>query len=282
MNSIEMEVPVCPLCGHKDSDVMYEGKRFSPYGVRSCTHCGMSFLSPRPTEQSMMSLYQQDDYFSGSDQGYSDYSAQELALRATFRRLLENLAARGKTGGDLLEIGCGYGYLLDEARTYFKHRVGTDFSAGAVEQARISADEVYRGGVDAINEVEAFDCIIASHVIEHVYHPQDFIKGILKRLRPGGAVVIAAPDMGSLWRKLMGGRWPSFKLPEHILYFDNQTLPRLLEQCGVQEIKAVPYLHAFPLPLIADKFGVRLPNFCNKYSLWLPATTVAYIGVKHA
>jgi SAM-dependent methyltransferase len=229
----------------------------------------------------MMSLYQQDDYFSGLEQGYRDYSAQELALRATFRRLLKNLAARGKTGGNLLEIGCGYGYLLDEARIYFKHTVGTDFSAGAVEQARIRADEVYRGGVDAIDEVEAFDCIVASHVIEHVYHPQDFINGILKRLRPGGVVVIAAPDMGSFWRKLMGGRWPSFKLPEHVLYFDNRSLPRLLQKCEMSDIQAVPYPHAFPLPLIADKFGVRLPSSWNRYSLWLPATTVAYMGVKN-
>jgi SAM-dependent methyltransferase len=260
---------------------MYEGKRFKPYGVRCCTHCGMSFLSPRPTEQSMISVYHQDDYFSGVDQGYSNYSAQELSLRATFRRLLENLAVRGKTDGDLLEVGCGYGYLLDEARPHFRHRVGTDFSAGAVEQARMRADEVHRGGVGAINEVEAFDCIIASHVIEHVYHPQEFIYGILKRLRPGGCVVIAAPDMGSLWRKLMGSRWPSFKLPEHVLYFDSRTLPRLLEQCGVCDIEAVPYPHAFPLPLIADKFGVHLPSFWNRYNLWLPATTIAYMGVKH-
>jgi 2-polyprenyl-3-methyl-5-hydroxy-6-metoxy-1,4-benzoquinol methylase len=228
----------------------------------------------------MLSLYQQDDYFSGMEQGYSDYAAQEPALRATFRRLLQTMAAHGKTGGDLLEIGCGYGYLLDEARPYFKRRIGTDFSARAVEQARSRADQVYRGGIEAIEEPEPFDCVIATHVIEHVYHPQDFISRLLERLRPGGGLLIATPDMGSYWRKLMRSRWPSFKLPEHVLYFDKWTQTRLLDQCGVQNIEVVPYPHAFPLPLIAAKLGLNLPSYCMQYSFWLPATTVACMGVK--
>lgn len=229
----------------------------------------------------MLSLYQKDQYFSSEDdEGYGNYAAQEPALRATFRRLLQALAARGKIGGTLLEIGCGYGYLLDEARPYFSQRVGTDFSDGAVRQARERADQVYQGGIDAIAETEQFDCVIATHVIEHVYHPQDFVKALLKRLRPGGCLLIAAPDMGSLWRKLMGARWPSFKLPEHVLYFDAHTLERLMNECGMQQVKKVPYPHAFPLPLVASKFGLRLPAVLNRYSLWLPATTVAFMGVK--
>ena len=76
MRSIDLESPVCPLCGGADAGVMYEGKRFSPYGVKYCFGCGMSFLSQRPTEQSMLLLYQQDNYFSGVEHGYSDYAKQ--------------------------------------------------------------------------------------------------------------------------------------------------------------------------------------------------------------
>jgi 2-polyprenyl-3-methyl-5-hydroxy-6-metoxy-1,4-benzoquinol methylase len=212
--------------------------------------------------------------------GYGDYAAQEQALRATFSRLLKTLAVRRQTGGALLEIGCGYGYLLDEARPYFDRRIGTDFSDGAVQQALTRADQVYRGGIDAVAGSEQFDFIIATHVIEHVYHPQAFVQGLLQRLRPGGRLLIAAPDMGSLWRKVMGRRWPSFKLPEHVLYFDRRTLAQLLQTSGVSQVTRVPYPHAFPLPLIASKIGIRLPQAFNRYSLWLPATTIAFTGVK--
>jgi SAM-dependent methyltransferase len=281
MVELELEMPVCPLCGWSESKALYEGGRFAPYGVRECSHCGMSYLAPRPTERAMLSLYQQDQYFSSEDEeGYGDYAAQEPALRATFRRLLKTLASCNRTGGSLLEIGCGYGYLLDEARPYFSYRAGTDFSAGAVRQAGMRADRVYQGGIDAVPEDAQFDCVVATHVIEHVYHPQAFVQALLSRLRPGGTLLVAAPDMGSFWRKGMGARWPSFKLPEHVLYFDAQTLSRLLRECGVHRVERIPYPHAFPLPLIASKFGVRLPEGLNRYSMWLPATTIAYTGVK--
>lgn len=280
MNITDFEFPDCPLCGNSESEAMYQGRGFDPYSIRSCGRCGMSFLSPRPTELAMLSLYQVDDYFSSDEQGYANYAAQEPALRATFRRLLEHLASCGLTGGNLLEVGCGYGYLLEEAKPHFKRRVGTDFSAGAVEQARMRADQVFIGDISSVEDQLVFDCIIAAHVIEHVYHPYDFVKETIKRLRPGGALLLAAPDFGSYWRKLMGRRWPSFKLPEHILYFDKQTLPYLLVQGGLENIRPVPYPHAFPFGLIASKVGIRLHDIWNKYNLWLPATTVAFVGIK--
>ena len=199
-----LESPVCPLCGNKSGKIVYEGGNFAPYGIMSCPSCNLRYLSPRLKEEDMLAHYAKDQYFSGQAHGYADYAAQEPALRATFRRLLQTLAKRGRTGGALLEIGCGYGYLLDEALDHFSRRVGTDFSPDAVRVAKGNADEVYQGGVEAVLGTEIFDCVIATHVIEHVYHPHEFIKTLLKRLRPVGRSTIAAPDMGSIWQKLMG------------------------------------------------------------------------------
>ena len=276
----DLESPVCPLCCKNSGEMLYEGGSFKPYGIKSCSCCGLYYLSPRLKEEAMLAHYAKDQYFSGQNHGYSDYVAQKPALHATFRRLMQTLAQRGQTGGSLIEIGCGYGYLLAEARPYFSRRVGTDFSPDAVRMAKVNADEVYQGGAEAVLGTEMFDCVIATHVIEHVYHPHAFIKMLLSRLRPGGCLMVAAPDMGSFWRKLLGRHWPSFKLPEHVLYFDRQTLVRLLEECGVERPVAIPYPHAFPLPLIASKFGLGLPDFMNRYKLWLPATTIAIMGVK--
>ena len=204
----------------------------------------------------MLALYAKDRYFTGQAGGYTNYAAQQSALRATFRRLLQFLQRSGCTGGALLEVGCGYGYLLDEAHPFFSRRIGTDFSTEAVNMARDRADHVYQGGTNVLPENEIFDCIIATHVIEHVYHPHAFIRSLLTHLRPGGCLVVAAPDMGSFWRKLMGKRWPSYKLPEHVLYFDRITLSRLLQECGLGRLRVIPYPHAFPLPLIASKIGI--------------------------
>jgi len=276
----DLELPSCPLCNSKNAVTLYADEPFAPYGIKCCTDCGLYYLAPRLKEEVMLALYAKDRYFTGQAVGYTDYAAQEPALRATFRRLLHSLEQSRCTGGTLLEVGCGYGYLLDEARPFFKNRMGTDFSTEAVNIARNHADHVYQGGIDALPENEIFDCIIATHVIEHVYHPHAFIQSLLTHLRPGGCLVVAAPDMGSFWRKLMGKRWPSYKLPEHVLYFDRITLSRLLQECGLGSLKVISYPHAFPLPLIASKVGLKIPGFLCRYHLWLPATTTAVMGIK--
>jgi SAM-dependent methyltransferase len=276
----DLETTSCPLCGASGGLTVLGGAGFAPYAVVACPGCGLQYLSPRLTEAAMATHYASDHYFQGGVQGYDDYARQEPALRATFRRFLQALARRGRAKGALLEVGCGYGYLLDEARPFFRRRVGTDFSPAAVEVAAGRADAVYLGGGDAVPAGERFDCIMATHVIEHVYRPHEFVRRLMQHLAPGGTLVLAAPDAGSFWRRAMGRRWPSFKLPEHVLYFDRHTLSRLMSECGLRQLAPLPYPHAFPLPLIGAKLGLRLPRSLNGIHLWLPATTVAVMGVK--
>jgi SAM-dependent methyltransferase len=228
----------------------------------------------------MQEAYRQPSYYEGGACGYADtsYTAQESALRETFKRLLRNLARRGLTGGNLLEIGCGYGYLLDEARSLFDRRVGTEFSAEGAEIARATGAEVFVGGIEQVPSQAKFNCLIATQVIEHVYQPLVFIKQLASHTEPGGHIVIATPDIGGMLRKVMGGSWPSFKVPEHVLYFDYRTLSTLMYEAGLTNVHRLPYPHAFPLGLIAAKFGVRLPHLIARLKIWVPATTIAAYG----
>lgn len=274
----ELEYPDCPLCESGRRETSYDN--FGVYKVMRCLDCRLYYLYPRLSESAMRLSYASADYFEGGETGYSDtgYSEQERALRATFKRLMQNLHRRGLTGGSLLEIGCGYGYLLDEAEEFFEQRVGTDYSPHAVQMASKKADEIYEGGVAQITSGEKFDCAIATHVIEHVYEPLEFVKQLINHVKPNGAIVLAAPDMGGMLRKAMGRRWASFKIPEHILYFDAATLSTLMRQAGLTDIQPLPYPHAFPLGLIASKLNIPFPRVLSNTNVWIPATTVALYG----
>ncbi len=228
----------------------------------------------------MQHAYRQPSYYEGGACGYSDasYIAQESALRATFKRLLYNLAKRSLTGGQLLEIGCGYGYLLDEARLFFDRRVGTEFSPQGAEIARTTGADVFVGGVEQIPPEAKFDCVVATQVIEHVYQPLPFVTQIAERTTPGGHIVLATPNIGGVLSKFMGRRWPSFKAPEHVVYFDFQTLSALMRRAGLDDVRRFPYPHAFPLGLLAAKFGLALPPLLAPFKIWMPATTFAVYG----
>jgi SAM-dependent methyltransferase len=273
-----LEHPACPLCESEKRDFPFE--LADGHRVARCQECGTHYLYPRLSEQAMQLVYQDSTYYKGGDSGYADtsYFDQEISLRATFKRLLRNLHKRGMTGGDLLEVGSGYGYFLDEAQPYFRRRAGTEFSPDAAARARQTGAEVFVGGIEQLPASAMFDCAVAIQVIEHIYHPIDFMKDLVAHIKPGGWVLIATPDIGGALRKLMGKSWPSFKVPEHVVYLDFDGLQRLMKRTGLTNISRLPYPHAFPTSLVAGKFGLSMPPALGRINLWVPATTVAAVG----
>jgi SAM-dependent methyltransferase len=289
--SANLEYPACPMCGsdRRDFPFRLSARRTAgrirrgehePYRVGHCIDCGVHYLYPRLIESAMQEVYRESSYYEGGACGYADtsYTAQELALRATFKRFLQNLDKRGLTGGDLLEIGCGYGYLLDEARSFFGRRVGTDFSPESADIARATGAEIFVSGVEQVPSEARFDCVIGTQLIEHVYDPLSFVKRLVDHTKSGGHIVLATPDIGGVLRKAMGRRWPSFKAPEHVVYFDYWTLSSLMYRAGLGDVHRLPYPHAFPLGLITAKFGFKLPPSLGRFNVWVPSTTVATYG----
>ncbi len=245
-----------------------------------CRDCQGAYLYPRLREPDMLAHYRRSEYYKGGDYGYQDYMAQERSLRITFRTLLKRMQQQGLTGGNLLEVGCGQGFLLDEARPYFQHRVGLEFSPSAVEKAREMADEVYLGGVEALPPEDLFDCIMATQVIEHVYAPETFLSVLVARLKAGGCLLLSTPDTGGLVHGLTGARWPSLKAPEHVVYYDVASLSRLMKACGLVKVGKFPYSETFPLATITEKFGFRPPGFLARLVIKIPGASFACVGFK--
>lgn len=269
-----VETTACPLCNSTAArDTRYV---HPPFAVKACADCSLFYLSPRLTREDARRLYQSDTYFSGGDgaSGYASYQVQEDSLRATFRTLLKTLERQGVCGGSLLEVGCGPGYLLDEARRYFPERAGVELSPATAREAELRSGARIELDLDDFDATPAFDCIIATHVIEHIYDPVPFVQNMARRLKPGGSLVLAAPHMGSIFRRVMGNRWPSFKYPEHVSFFDAETLSALLVRAGLDVAESVPYPHAFPLSLVLSKLGIKVGGVADRISITLPATTV--------
>jgi SAM-dependent methyltransferase len=231
----------------------------------------------------METAYRKGTYFSGVGKaGYEDYLSQEKSLRTTFRRFLGCLEKRGMTGGRMLEVGAGYGFFLAEARNFFSGLFGTEFSEEAgLHARRISGAQICGGGVSSLPASwQDFDVAVSINVIEHVYDPLGFVSAVRSRLKEGGRVILATPDVGSFWYLLMKKSWPSFKVPEHVAYYSRRTLASLLEKTGFRDIRPVPFAHAFPLGLIGSKLGISLPVIMGRRSFILPKTMTAFAAVR--
>jgi len=274
----------CPLCGSESSSLLYE---INSYKYNKCNNCELVYLNPRLKEESLLEYYAQDSFYAEYSSG-TGYEIQERALRSTFSRYMKELHKRNVTGGKLLEIGCGFGFLLDEAKNYFDYRIGTDFSSEAVSHAKKYADNVYCGGLEAIpsDTSTKFDCVISFSVLEHVYNPNTFIQEIQNYMAPNGSLVVSTPFIGGMWYKILGKKWSFFIPPEHVCLYNHNSISQLLKQNGFKNIEMFISSHAWPVAGFLSKMGMRkLSSMTLKLKigdvpLFVPFTIINIIGSK--
>jgi cyclopropane fatty-acyl-phospholipid synthase-like methyltransferase len=229
----------------------------------------------------MLKLYENEDYFSGEDQGYQDYALEEHSLRKTFSRFIAAIGPSICNAHRLLEIGCGNGYFLAEAKRLSKVKTtGLEMSDQSAEKARVHCDDVRVGGLDQLKFDERFEVIVALQVIEHIYEPGDFVTTLEEHLSEGGTLILTTPDFNSPLRFLLRRRWPSYKIPEHVTYFRRSDLERLLVKHGFKSVRTKSFPHAFSLQTIANHLGLRLPPKWAGAAIWVPWTSFTAFAVK--
>jgi SAM-dependent methyltransferase len=142
-------------------------------------------------------------------------------------------------GSCLLEIGCGSGDFLVEARTRGFEVRGIEFSAAAATTAneRLGTDAVETGEIHETDFADSsFDVVAFADVIEHVRDPANFLRRVHRLIRPGGLVFLVTPSIDSWSRRLLGQNWMEYKL-EHLHYFGNESLSYLLTRSGFDSIE---------------------------------------------
>ena len=87
-------------------------------------------------------------------------------------------------------------------------------------------------------EAASADLIVFRYVIEHCDDPLDALKALRRRLKPGGRLVIEAPDSTQFLQR----QDYSFLWEEHRSYFTPSTFQYLLQRAGL----LVETWHAFP------------------------------------
>ncbi len=203
-----------------------------PPGLVACTRCGFVSANLNLTEEDIAKLYERG-YFHGDE--YLDYVAEEESLRLNFRARLRTLAriAPDLHERDMFEIGCAYGFFLDEARHFVRSVAGLDISgeATAYGRGRFALD-IAQG--DYLNRPlgKKYRAIVMWDTVEHLQRPDLFVEKIHVDLEPGGVLALTTGDIGSLNARLRGAKWRMIHPPTHLHYFSAATMRLLLERHG--------------------------------------------------
>jgi ubiquinone/menaquinone biosynthesis C-methylase UbiE len=101
-----------------------------------------------------------------------------------------DFASRYAAGGDLLEVGCGTGLLLERLARVTKSARGIDLSHGMLEKARLRGLDVRQGSaVDLPYPDASFDVTCAFKVLAHVEPIERALSEMVRVTRPNGVVL---------------------------------------------------------------------------------------------
>lgn len=256
----------CRLCGGAAHGVI---RHASGYAIRQCDACGLRFLDPQPAPDETRELYS-EHYFQSPDglaRGYSAYVDTAEEHRATFRQRLRYLPEPA-AGRRLLDVGAAAGYFVEQARLTGWDAQGLEPSRWAAAYARERLGvPVTEGTLDSVRQPTAsFDVVTFWEVIEHLPDPRGFLTEVRRILKPGGTILLSTPDSGSLVARLLGRRWLGWqKIPEHLFFFDEATLVRLLAETGFDVVASryVPLTVSWPYALerLAASLGLTPAAF---------------------
>ena len=231
-------MPACGVCGgelalrYPGSDRTLDPALLSPTNHRPgehadlyrCVACGTLQQPSLPRGPELAHLYR-----GMRDDAYLD---EERGRRRTAVRILDLIAPHAASGR-LLDVGCGPGLLLDEARRRGFDVEGLELSDSAAAYARGELGlTVHQTPLEEYNPGgRRFDVLVLADVLEHLSDPVAALLRCRELLRRGGVLCVVTPDPASPTARLAGARWWGL-LPAHTFLIPRTTLHGLVEAEG--------------------------------------------------
>jgi 2-polyprenyl-3-methyl-5-hydroxy-6-metoxy-1,4-benzoquinol methylase len=269
----------CPICDHRDtkkiiykkklplafSETNYEGRKNPDsfhYEMVRCLTCGLLFASEIYQNETIVDLYKDSKF---------NYSDELKGLRKTYGSCILNSIDNSTIKENFLDIGCGNGFLLEEAKKIgFKNVFGSEISLDAIAKSLPEITKhIIQGPFDAKNfKTSSFDVIFFAMVIEHFDNPNLFLKDVYKLLKPNGILIGVTHDERHILSLLLRNKHPIIN-DEHIAIFDKKTLKKLFikHNFEVLDVKSLTnyytvgyWVKMFPFPSFLKKIINKVIN----------------------
>ncbi len=230
----------CPACLgagqvplHRQYFVRPALERPIAYDIVACRDCGCAYATNLPDAAAGA------DYYAGSShhlhavglpQGLAEIHEQFLA------HIVRHAPGLGRDAA-IIDIGAAAGHLLHRFQAQgFTDLTGLDAAREAgIEAARLYGIPVLATDVEDFAPAREYRLACLCGVLEHLAEPGRVLQAVARWLSPDGLLFVAVPDADRFRDGERIEPFQEFAL-EHINFFSQASLARLLGRCGLTPV----------------------------------------------
>ena len=244
--------------GHKGL-ILYKYKNFK---ILECKNCNFIHATPQPSSQFLKKFYEKK-YYQLRKPNYFAYQKKSGEWwKKIFKSRLILFEKYLKRKGRILDVGCGAGFFLNEAKKRGWDVYGIEPSKFAAEFAKKTFNlKIIHGNYENLENYfnKKFDVIYSHGVLEHISNPNAYFKKIKFFLKKKGLIFSStANDFNFLQMLYMVGKKnfencktlkvnPWFLVPpEHINYFNHTSIKKLYQRSN---LKILNQTSTFPIEI---------------------------------
>ncbi len=237
---------VCALCQGCGCSVWHEDLPDYEYPLPQhttlvrCLSCDVVQQSPLPRADELAAFYPRDYHAYHYHGSWLADALKRRYSRGLGREIRDCIGSRGA----ILDIGCADGSFLAALESMGDWELdGIDINPEVLSKPRSSRLRLRAGQLESGTYLrQSFDAIVATHLIEHVCDPLDFLRICAGLLRPGGVMIGELPNLDSWDAKLFGRHWGGLHQPRHLFFWDPRSFEAFVRRAGFAEVSITPVL----------------------------------------
>jgi 2-polyprenyl-3-methyl-5-hydroxy-6-metoxy-1,4-benzoquinol methylase len=224
----------CIICDAQRFRFLFEKNN---YRIEKCLACELVQVTNVPQIEQLELGYDENFYEKYYKDLQNDHKKQRYEYLNFYNKIDQIEKKMGKKG-NILDVGCSFGFFLDAARQRGWAVTGVELSQYAATYAtqRFGLSVVNKSVLDAGFAENSFDVITMWYVIEHLPNPKQVLMHLSTLLNEDGMLVVSTPNVESYRAKIQGQKWRIWIPPEHLLYFSPDTIKKLCRCCCLQVI----------------------------------------------
>ena len=222
-------------------------------------------LVTKPVPEDLEKYYDPNNYISHSDsaKGLLEKIYQTVK-KYTLNKKVKLINKYTIEEKKLLDIGCGTGEFLINAKNKNWKTVGVELNENARKKATDKNLEIYKS-LDAINN-QKFDVITLWHVLEHLPDLDKQINKITSLLNKNGTLIIAVPNYKSYDAQYYKEFWAAYDTPRHLWHFSQNAIKNIFKNKKIEVVETLPmYFDSYYVSLLSEKYKTGSSNYFKAF-----------------